>query len=296
MLKAWLNAKMDRLVIPSDTAIGARMVAAAEACRMIFFAGLPAAGKSLFLQQQALMAAQAGRRLHLLQWDVARAAFETEALLAKYPETGGVTHPMIRKAAGLWSRQAVARWQAEFSGPEELLIGEVPIIGNRFVELAQIHDDAAEPLLAGDRTVFFVPVPSNDVRRKIEAKRQASITNPQHANEARDAPMHVLQQVWRDTRSTAIDLGLVDGAEAVGDNAYDAVIYGRLYEHMLQHRNCRVLSVDTLYPAAGSAYDLDVASHALMASAGDVADVLAALESSMSADEIRRSVETWYQI
>ena len=48
---------MDRLVIPKDTAIGAQMVAAAEAARMIFFAGLPAVGKSMFLQQQALLAA-----------------------------------------------------------------------------------------------------------------------------------------------------------------------------------------------------------------------------------------------
>ncbi|MBT3332600.1 MAG: hypothetical protein HOK21_19395 [Rhodospirillaceae bacterium] len=287
---------MDTLVIPIDTGIGAQMAAAVKACRMIFFAGLPAVGKSLFLQQQALMAAQAGRRLHLLRWDVARAAFETEALLAKYPETDGVTHPVIRKAAGLWSRQAVARWQAAFPGPDELLIGEVPIIGNRFVELAQIHDDAAEPLLAGEATVFFVPVPSNDVRQQLEAKRQASISNPQHANEARDAPMNVLRQIWRDTCTRAVDLGLVDAEVAAGAKAYDATIYSRLYQHMLQHRNCRVLSIDRLYPAAGSAYDLDVARHELMASAGDVADVMAALENSMSADEISRSVEYWYQI
>lgn len=287
---------MEPLVITNDTTIGAHMTAAAEDCRMIFFAGLPAVGKSLFLQQQALMAAQAGRRLHLLQWDLARAAFETEALLAKYPEVDGVTHPAIRKAAGLWSRQAVVRWQAEFPGPEELLIGEVPVVGNRFVELAQIHDDAAEPLLAGETTVFFVPVPSNDVRREIEAKRQASISNPNHVNEARDAPMHVLRQVWRDTRDRAIDLGLVDAEWAAGAQTYDATIYGRLYQHMLQHRNCRVLPVDTLFPAAGSAYDLDVASHELMASAGEVADILAVLENAMSADEISRSVEAWYQI
>jgi len=57
-----------------------------------------------------------------------------------------------------------------------------------------------------------------------------------------------------------------------------------------------VLSVDTLYPAAGSAYDLDVESHELMASAGESADIAAALENTLSADEINKSVATWYQV
>ncbi|MDE0941349.1 MAG: hypothetical protein OSB58_02795 [Alphaproteobacteria bacterium] len=57
-----------------------------------------------------------------------------------------------------------------------------------------------------------------------------------------------------------------------------------------------MLSVDTLYPAAGSAYDLDVESHELMASAGEAADIAAALENTLSADEINKSVATWYQV
>ena len=144
---------MKAFVIPRVAGIGAEMAAAAESQRAIFYSGLPGVGKSLFLQQQTLMATAAGRQVHLLQWDVARAGFESEALLAQYPETDGVTHPMIRKAAGLWSRRAVARWHEEFFGPEHLLIGEVPIIGNRFVELAQIHDDCRRTA-AGQRGGF----------------------------------------------------------------------------------------------------------------------------------------------
>jgi hypothetical protein len=263
---------------------------------MIFFAGLPAAGKSLFLQQQALLAAQAGRRIHFLRWDAALAAFETDVLLAKYPEIDRVSHPVIRKAAGLWSRQAVACWQADFPAAEELLIGELPISGNRFVELVQVHQDAAEPLLAGDSAVFFVPVPANDVRRKLEAKRQASITNPQHADEARDAPMNTMENVLRETRAMAIDLGLVNAEEAANANAYDATIYSRFFQHLLQHRNCRVLAVEALYPGVGSAHDLDAAGHELMASSGEVADFIAALENALSTDEINRSVKNWYQV
>jgi hypothetical protein len=285
---------INRVVVPSDSPNGAEMAKAIADCRLIFFAGLPAAGKSLFVQQQTLLAAEAGKRIHFLRWDAALAAFETDRVLHQYPETDNVTHPVIRKAAGLWARRAVARWQAEFPGPEEVLIGELPIIGNRFVELVQIHDDGAEPLLAGELTRFLVPVPTSAVRRQLESKRLGSIANPRHADEARDAPMHILRHVWDETRTKAAELGL---AEDVADgNDYDPTIYSRLYEHLLQHRNCRILTVETLYPNVGSAHDLDVATHELIASPGDVADVLAAVESGWDAEEVVRSVDAWYQV
>jgi len=265
-------------------------------CRLIFFAGLPAAGKSLFVQQQALLAAQAGKRIHFLRWDAALAAFETDALLQRYPETDMVTHPVIRKAAGLWSRQAVARWQVEFPGPEEILIGELPISGNRFVELVKVHDDAAETLLAGELTRFFVPVPTTEVRRRLESKRLDSIANPQHTDEARDAPMHTLRHVWDETRNKAADLGLADAEDGRDGDDYDPAIYSRFFEYLLQHRNCRILRVDTLYPDAGSAHDFDVTTHELMASPDDVADVLEKVESAWTAEEIVSSVEAWYHV
>ena len=48
-----------------------------EDADLVFFAGLPGVGKSLLLQQMTLMALAAGRRVTLLQWDVARQPFET---------------------------------------------------------------------------------------------------------------------------------------------------------------------------------------------------------------------------
>ncbi|PWU23936.1 MAG: hypothetical protein C5B48_07755, partial [Candidatus Rokuibacteriota bacterium] len=47
-----------------------------RARRLVFFAGLPGTGKSLLVQQLAHVAGAAGRRIHLLQWDVARPVFE----------------------------------------------------------------------------------------------------------------------------------------------------------------------------------------------------------------------------
>ena len=48
----------------------------ARDARCVFFAGLPGTGKSLLIHQLAHLAHARGRRVHLLQWDVARPAFE----------------------------------------------------------------------------------------------------------------------------------------------------------------------------------------------------------------------------
>ncbi len=286
----------EALLIPPDTEMGAAMLAAAETRRLIFFAGLPGVGKSLFLQQQTLMAARAGRVVHLLQWDIARAAFETEAVLTKYPEVDGFTHPIIRKAAGLWARHAVEKWDQAFTDPEHLLIGEVPLVGNRFVELVQRHVDPVEPLLGGEGAIFFVPVPSAPVRAKIEAKRQASIANPKHSNESRDAPINVLEQIWHEARNTAAALGLVREAETAAGTGYDPLTYERLFAHMLQHRNRHILHVDTLYPAAASVYELGVPTRELAASPAEISAIMADLENSQGLDMIAKSVADWHQV
>ncbi|MDP6690527.1 MAG: hypothetical protein QF384_13605 [Alphaproteobacteria bacterium] len=280
------------IVIPPDTAVGMAMMSAAQTRRMIFFAGLPGVGKSLFLQQQTLMAANAGRQVHLLQWDLARAAFESGEMLAKYPEIDGFTHPLIRRAVGQWARRAVRQWDEEYADRTHLLIGEVPIVGNRFVELAQNQEDPAEALLNGEGTIFFVPVPSSGVRARIEEMRQASIANPKHANESRDAPINVLQQIWREAREAAALLGLA--ADSATD--YDPETYARLFDHMLQHRNRRILAIDALYPAVGSVYELGAATSEIAAKPADAATIVAELEAFNDLVAISQSVEAWYDI
>jgi hypothetical protein len=283
-------------IFPSDSPNGAEMADTLANCRLIFFAGLPGAGKSLFVRQQAVLAARAGKRVHFLRWDAVRPAFETDAVLQRYPDTDGVTHPVIRKAAGLWARQAIARWQADFPGPDHVLIGELPISGNRLAELVHIHDDDVERLLAGDLTRFLVPVPTTEVRRVLEAKRQDTSTRPQHPDEARDAPMNILRQVWADTCSKAAALGLVDGDDATAANEYDPVTYQRFFQHLLQHRNCRILDVDTVYTAVGSSHELDVPTDELVPSVDEISEVLGSLEATSSIDQIVRSVDAWCEV
>ena len=221
---------------------------------MVFLAGLPGTGKSLLVHQLAHRALAAGRQVHLLQWDVARPVFEGTPAGRRYPLADGVTHVLIRKAAGLWVRRALAAWSARHPGPEHLLVGETPFVGNRFVELAQRHEDAAEALLGDASCRFVIALPSIEVRRFIEAERARRTAHPLHPREREDAPPHVLRDLWRDLVEVARVLGITppDG----GADSYDPLVYRRVYEAVLRHRHVEVVALDVVLPTGTlSVYD-----------------------------------------
>lgn len=220
-------------------------------------------GKSLLLQQLGIIAHEAGRTVHLLQWDVARTNFETGALMAKYPEVNGVTHGVIRKAIGLWARAGVAQWHNQHPGREHMLIGEVPLVGNRLIELVQQRDDEVENLLTGEQSIFAVPVPSKEIRALIEAARQRSIADPQHERERNDAPPNVLRELWIELYRVGQELNFGSSPQleqvATGDAGhrhsapqsstplYDPTLYRAIYQQFLRHRRTITLPLDQRY-------------------------------------------------
>src|SRR5262249_39992564 len=247
-----------RLVVEAAPKLAARLRDFATR-RLIVFAGLPGTGKSLLVHQLAHLASRAGRRVHLLQWDVARPLFEASPAGRRYPLRDGVTHPVIRKAAGLWVRDALAAWNDRHPDAEHLLIGEAPFVGGRFVELARRAEDRAEALLASPSCRFVLPVPSSDVRRFIEAERERRSADPRHPREREDAPPTVLHDAWREVASAARELGI----DAAGDD-YDPVVYRGVYETILRHRHLETFGLDVVLPTSGlSVYDFDVAPASL---------------------------------
>jgi hypothetical protein len=124
------------LLLGPNSVMGREFGRVAAECRCVFFSGPPGVGKSLMIQQLALIAQQRGRAVYLMRWDVARRVFETHPAGTRYPEVEGVTHPAIRWVCGLWVRGAVLRWHLDHPESAPLLIGEAPLVGNRFVELA----------------------------------------------------------------------------------------------------------------------------------------------------------------
>ena len=261
--------------------------------RLIFVTGIPGVGKSLLIQQMALIASEAGREVHLLRYNLARRPFETEVNITKYPEIDGVTDPAIRKAVGLWARQAVQTWHEAHPAANQLLIGELPLIGSRLIELVEPHDDAAESLLRGEQTVFIVPVPSWEVREVIEETRQRTLAEPQNEQERLDAPPNVLRAMWEAVNGLARDIGLT---KASPQTPYNPYIYGGVFEALLQFRPSRLLLIDEVLRPSRSVYDLDVLAGTLTPTPAEASTALAEVESRYTRDELAELVQNWHAL
>lgn len=285
---------MSKIILQLDSIIYTLFTDLIKDADRVFFAGLPGVGKSLMLQQLTLMAQEAGRNVTLIQWDTTRPVFETSELLGKYPEIDGVTHAMIRKAVGMWARQGVKEWDETHEKPAQMLIGEVPLVGNRLMELAKPYDDDVELILKDERTQFVIPVPSKSVRDVIEANREKTIVDPRHEKETKDAPPNVLRALWHDLYQLAGELGLTDvQADRV---AYSPEIYSAVYGHLLQHRNVHILDVDEVLKPAGSAYDFETKIPELSASPAQVTEIMTKLETEFSLEQIEDDVNNWYLV
>ena len=280
---------MSQVILPPDSALYAAFTHLINEADRVFFSGIPGVGKSLLLQQLALMARDAGRPVCLAQWDTARQPFE----LPEYPLEKGATHPLVIQATGLWLRQAIADWEAERRSSNAMLIGEAPLIGGRLMQLATPIDDAAESLLANPATQFIIPVPSAKVRQIIEAKRERSIQNPQHEYEAHDAPPDLLRQLWRDLFAVAVDLGL---AESIASPPYQPAVYAAVYQHLLRRRQTHVLHLQEPLQSSGSVY-ADLAHIPQLSSAPDDARrILNELESQISPAQLRAKAAQWHRV
>jgi hypothetical protein len=264
----------------------------ARDARCVFFAGLPGTGKSLLIHQLAHLASAAGRRVHLLQWDVARPVFEASPAGRRYPQHHGVTHALIRIAVGRWARPAIARWDAA-QPPPALLVGETPLVGHRFIDLARPADDPAERVLASPGARFVIPVPSVSLRRHLEAERARRAATPVHAREREDAPPDVLRGVWRELAAVATALGIARVAEGAD---YDPDVYRVVYARLLSRRHVEALSLDERLSTGGlSAYEFRIPTLDLVPSEEESARLIAEAEREYADPaSLERAVARWF--
>jgi enamine deaminase RidA (YjgF/YER057c/UK114 family) len=259
--------------------------------RCVFVAGLPGVGKSLVAQQLALIAVEQGREVHLLQWDVARLAFDRPEILARYPEVDGVTHAVIRAAVGVWARRAVGEWHRTHPDPRHLLLGETPLVGDRLSELTRPLDDDVEPLLASARTLFLIPAPTRALRDHLERARSRDMAAPRHERDGASAPPHLVRAEWDELACVAGRLGIEGGA---GDG-YDERVYTEAYRRILRHRHATVVPLTSPLPVKGSAHAVPPAVRELVPSADEVARAMSTIEARPRA-EVERDVERWYEV
>ena len=286
-----------RLVAAADPRLYAHLQRLARAQRLVFFAGLPGTGKSFLSHQLAHLAHAMGRTVHMLQWDVARPGFEASPAGQRYPVVHGVTHSVIRQAAGLWARHASVQWQQHYPEPHHLLIGETPFVGQRFLELARPRADAAEPLLRAASCCFVVPVPSRAVRDCLEAERQRRSVRPLHQQEREDAPPQVLRDLWRHVASIAPLLGLPPAAGTPEPHVpYDPTLYQQVYQLLLRHRQSLVIPLEIMLPTATlSVYDFAVPRYDVVPTAAEVIRFIREVEQQYpDLDVLQREIDRWY--
>jgi hypothetical protein len=251
------DAADSRVVVSADRELAERIRALADR-RMVVIAGLPGTGKSLLVHQLVHVASGAGRQIHLLQWDLARPVFEAGPAGRRYPLADGVTHAVIRRAAGLWVREALADWNDRHQAPEHLLVGEAPFVGSRLVELARRIDDRAEALLLSPSCRFVIATPSREVRSFLEAQRERRAVAPLHPREREDAPPHVLRDLWQ-------GLAAIAGVNTRTPVPYDPAVYAGVYQRVLRHRNTELVGLDVILPTERlSVYDFAVAPRDLV--------------------------------
>ena len=243
------------------------------------------------------MAQAHGRTVHLFQYDVTRMAFENSPIgREKYPEINGTTQPLIRKAVGVWARQGILKWHHTYGQAKHILIGELPLVGNRLIEVVQKQPDTAEPILSGNLATYLTPVPSKRIRAKIETARQASIANPRNAKEIKDAEPQVLQANWEQTFQLAQTLGLTPESDTTTGFAYDPAAYAGVYEYLLQHRPSQTLHIDLDLKPSGSVYDLQQIASEPRATPAELTKIITTLEKTMTPDQIDMAVANWYKI
>src|SRR5262249_5496700 len=212
-----------------------------------------------------------------------------------YPVVQGVTHGVIRKAAGLWARQAVVQWHQRYPEDGHLLIGETPFVGHRFIELAPQRADAAEPLLQTAR--FVVPVPSRAVRDFLEAERQRRSVTPLHQQEREDAPPQVLRDLWRHLARIAPALGV--GAALPASTAevpYDPTLYQAVYQRLLTQRQVLVLPMVTiLHTMTLSVCEFAVPRRDGVPTVGEVTHFIGEVEQQYpDLDVLQQDIDRWY--
>ena len=275
-----------------DTSPGRELRRCAAEARCVVICGVPGVGKSLFVREQTLIARRRGRVVHRLEWDVSRLAFDQPEILARYPEIDNVTHPVIRRAAGVWARQAVADWFRRHRAGPDLLVIEAPLIGGRFSELARIEEDAAESFLADAATQFLIPQPTREVRAAIHGARSRETAEHRHALDSKNAPPPLVDALWQQILDTADALGLPRDR---GERGYSPELYSAVYGRLLRHRHVAAIPVREVVDLDHSPHALHGLTPELSPTPREAVRLIALIEEAGVAAAIR-ATESWHAV
>ena len=216
----------------------------AQSASIVIISGLPGVGKSLYINQFKRIADGLGKQVTVIQWDMARKAFEIPTIAAQYPMGDGVVHNGLKICAGKWLIDTVQDWLSKRDANKDLLLIEAPLVGHRFIELVKPqHNADLESILASEVCQVLVPIPSKQVRAKIEADRRAQIA--EDAQSWTGAKPSVMLMLWKQICGIANELGKAIPME--GQPPYDPEIYEFVFSKILKHRHFIPLHIDEIF-------------------------------------------------
>ena len=231
-------------IIPSTSPIYNRLKAVAKDAKGVVFSGLPGVGKSLYINEFKRIATAIGRDITVIQWDIARKSFETPAIAQHFPMGDGVVHNGVKLSAGKWLLATIKNWLITHTEEKDLLLIEAPLVGHRFIELAQIQNDPIlENFFNSESFQMIAPIPSKQVRAKIEADRAAQIS--EDAQVWTGAKPSVMLMLWKRICGIANEFGKDLPME--GQPPYDPAIYEFVFSKILKNRHFIPLYIDEVF-------------------------------------------------
>ncbi len=279
-------------IIPTSSPVFKQLDELAAQKQIVVFSGLPGVGKSLYVREFQLIAKSYGRTVDLIQWDVARKSFETDFINKHFPIQDGTVHNGFKLIAGKWLMDEVSLWIEQHWDSDRLLLIEAPLVGHRFIELVKPTDDKdLEMHLASEAVAVVMPIPSSEVRAKIEAERMRQVK--EDAKVWSGAKPSVMLMLWKMTCGIANEFG--KDIDLSVQPPYDSAIYEFVFKKILQHRNFVPLIIDEVFEVPQESEDALHDQESMKADAETADHYGQMIQESYTEDAINEVVSNWYK-
>jgi len=280
------------VIIPESSELSLQFQEIADSTRLVIFSGLPGVGKSLYVREFCRIAKSRGKTVEMIQWDVARKAFETEYISEHFPMGEGTVHNGLKLIAGDWLMKFLKDWIKKNSSPNNLLIVEAPLVGHRFVELAHVNEDGdLEDFLASKQTKVIVPIPTKRIRRIIEDERARQVK--EDAKVWSGAKPSVMLELWKDTCAIANEFGM--DIDLSVQPPYSDGIYEYVYSLILKNRHLEALIIDEIFEVPEMDESFLHQSNSIKASGKEADDIGKLIKEKYSLEQIDTIVDSWYK-
>lgn len=279
-------------IIPTSSPIFGKLKEVAETTQIVVFSGLPGVGKSLYIREFQLIAKSLEIPVDIIQWDVARKAFETPHIMQHFPMGDGTVHNGLKLIAGQWLMDEIDIWSEQYLDTQRILLIEAPLVGHRFIELVTINSDSAmEELLSSQKMKIVMPIPTSEVRTKIEAERARQVS--EDAKVWSGAKPSVMKMLWKMTCRIANEFG--KEIDLSGQPNYSDEVYQFVFSKILKHRNFVPLIIDEVFDVPADDESSLHAADSLKADAETADHYGQMIIDNYSEERIDEIVSSWYK-